>query len=258
MRPLRGRSGSMPARHWPIDGGSPSDMIGSLPARPLRTGLLVLACLGALSPPTSTALAQAQAPPEASPGQFFLIEEPIDSEVLERIKASTKQLLARTLAQKSPAPVLVFEFRPGAGPAGLERLRHLVRAGQLPVDRAGRVEVDGCLRPATPERLRRPPRARLRRAGHGTRCLDRPDHPRGRGRQGRLPGAGQDPRPPQGEGPGPLRRPARPRRRPQARQDRRSPGALPPPGESRGLPQGQPGGRGRHPARLGRGFARRP
>ena len=31
--------------------------------------------------------AKAQAPLETNPGQFFLIEEPIDSEVLERIKA---------------------------------------------------------------------------------------------------------------------------------------------------------------------------
>jgi membrane-bound serine protease (ClpP class) len=88
-------------------------MIGSLPTRPLLTGLLVLACLGATTPSTARAQGQAQANPEANPGQFFLIEEPIDSEVLERIKASTKQLLARTLAQKAPAPILVFEFRPG-------------------------------------------------------------------------------------------------------------------------------------------------
>jgi membrane-bound serine protease (ClpP class) len=95
-------------------------MIGSLPTRPLRASLLALACLGALTPSTPTALAQgqAQATPETNPGQFFLIEEPIDSEVLERIKASTKQLLARTLAAKSPAPILVFEFRPGRAQPG--------------------------------------------------------------------------------------------------------------------------------------------
>jgi membrane-bound serine protease (ClpP class) len=91
-------------------------MIGSLPTRPLLTGLLVLAWLGATIP--SPAKGQAQATPEANPGQFFLIEEPIDSEVLERIKASTKQLLARTLASKAPAPILVFEFRPGRAQPG--------------------------------------------------------------------------------------------------------------------------------------------
>ncbi len=56
--------------------------------------------------------------PETNPGQFFLIEEPIDSEVLERIKASTKQLLARTVAQKLPPPILIFEFRPGRAQPG--------------------------------------------------------------------------------------------------------------------------------------------
>ena len=92
-------------------------MIGSLPTRPLLAGLLALACLGANIPSTARAQAQATAP-EANPGQFFLIEEPINSEVLERIKASTKQLLARTLAQKAPAPILVFEIRPGRAQPG--------------------------------------------------------------------------------------------------------------------------------------------
>ncbi len=93
-------------------------MIGSLPTRPLLAGLLALACLGAYTPSAARAQAQIQATPEANPGQFFLIEEPIDSEVLERIKASTRQLLARTLAQKSPAPILVFEIRPGRAQPG--------------------------------------------------------------------------------------------------------------------------------------------
>lgn len=91
-------------------------MLGSLPVRPLLTGLLLAACLAADRP--STAKAQAPVVPEANPGQFFLIEEPIDSEVLERIKASTRQLLARSLSQKTPAPVLVFEFRPGRAQPG--------------------------------------------------------------------------------------------------------------------------------------------
>ena len=91
-------------------------MIGSLPARPFLVALAFLAGLGANRPPA--ARAQPQAPPESNPGQFFLIEEPIDSEVLERIKASTRQLLARSVAQKSPAPILVFEFRPGRAQPG--------------------------------------------------------------------------------------------------------------------------------------------
>ena len=61
-------------------------MIGSLPARPLLAapGPAGRPRLGSIPP---TARAQAPAAPEANPGQFFLIEEPIDSEVLERIKA---------------------------------------------------------------------------------------------------------------------------------------------------------------------------
>ena len=88
-------------------------MTGSQPARRLRTGLLILACLGATPLATATAQPQAKPASEANPGQFFLIEEPINSEVLERIKASTKQLLARSVSQRTPAPILVFEFRPG-------------------------------------------------------------------------------------------------------------------------------------------------
>ena len=65
--------------------------------------------------------AQAQgpaAPPETVPGQFFLIEEPIDSEALARIKAATKQVMARASIQKTDRPVLVFEIRPGRNQPG--------------------------------------------------------------------------------------------------------------------------------------------
>ena len=91
-------------------------MIGSRPARQLLAMLALLAGLGSTVPPT--ALAQAPAAPETNPGQFFLIEEPIDSEVLERIKASTKQLIARSIAQKTARPILVFEVRPGRSQPG--------------------------------------------------------------------------------------------------------------------------------------------
>jgi membrane-bound serine protease (ClpP class) len=93
-------------------------MIGSLPARPFFAALVLLAGLALNVSPATLAQAPATPPPESNPGQFFVIEEPIDSEVLERIKASTKQLLARTLAQKTPAPILVFEFRPGRAQPG--------------------------------------------------------------------------------------------------------------------------------------------
>ena len=86
-------------------------MIGSLPARPFFAALVLLAGLASNVP--LAAQAQAPAPLESNPGQFFVIEEPIDSEKLEQIKAKTKQLLARTVAQKTAAPILVFEFRAG-------------------------------------------------------------------------------------------------------------------------------------------------
>jgi membrane-bound serine protease (ClpP class) len=91
-------------------------MIGSLPARPFLALLLALIA-GIASNLPRPAMAQAPAA-DSIPGQFFLIEEPIDSEVFERIKASTKQLLARTVAQKTPPPILVFEFRPGRAQPG--------------------------------------------------------------------------------------------------------------------------------------------
>ncbi len=56
-----------------------------------------------------------------SPGQFLTIEEPIDSEVLTRIKNSAKQVLARSSQKGSDRPILVFEIRPGkVRPGGSE------------------------------------------------------------------------------------------------------------------------------------------
>ena len=177
-------------------------MIGSLPARPLLTGLLILAWLGATSPSTANAqAAQAPAAQEPTPGQFFLIEEPIDSEVLERIKASTKQLLARALAQKTPAPILVFEFRPGRAQPGSSGFgTSFELANYLSTELAG-AKLTVAYVPQPLKGYAVLPAAGLRRAGHGPGRHDRADHPRGRGREGRLPRAGQDPRPPQGEGP---------------------------------------------------------
>ncbi|WP_435019053.1 NfeD family protein [Tundrisphaera sp. TA3] len=64
--------------------------------------------------------AAAQAPPPAGgtvPGQFFTIEEPIDSDTLDRLKAQTKQLIARS-AREGAEPILVFEIRPGRSAPG--------------------------------------------------------------------------------------------------------------------------------------------
>ena len=92
-------------------------MIGSLSARhQVATLALVLAGLAGTLP--QVAQAQAPAVAETNPGQFFLIEEPINSEVLERIKASTKQLLARTVEKKTARPIVVFEIRPGRAQPG--------------------------------------------------------------------------------------------------------------------------------------------
>jgi len=49
---------------------------------------------------------------ETNPGQFFPITEPITSELIDHLRAATKQLIDRSAAQ-GLAPILVFEFRPG-------------------------------------------------------------------------------------------------------------------------------------------------
>ncbi len=151
-------------------------MIGSLPARRLLATLALLSGFLSTAPPNT--LAQAPAVPETNPGQFFLIEEPIDSEVLERIKASTKQLIARSIAQKTARPDPDLRDSPRPSPAWLQRFRHLIRTGQLHLDRTGRRQADGRLRPPRPQGLRRSARARLRRDRHGSRRLDRTDHAR--------------------------------------------------------------------------------
>jgi membrane-bound serine protease (ClpP class) len=89
-------------------------MIGSHPARLLLAASAMVAGLASMTP----SIARAQAPLEHNPGQFFLIEEPIDSDVLERIKAATKQIIARSIAQKTARPILVFEIRPGRAMPG--------------------------------------------------------------------------------------------------------------------------------------------
>ena len=95
-------------------------MVGSLPARLTRMLPALLVGLVATIPPPAHSPAQAPEPaaPEVNLGQFFLIEEPIDSEVFERIKAATKQLIARSNAQKTARPILVFEIRPGRAQPG--------------------------------------------------------------------------------------------------------------------------------------------
>ncbi|WP_435005965.1 NfeD family protein [Tundrisphaera lichenicola] len=84
-------------------------LIGSNPARLLIAASTLIAGLGFVTISTATA----QVVPEPNPGQFFLIEEPIDSDAFERIKLATKQIIARSIAQKTARPILIFEIRPG-------------------------------------------------------------------------------------------------------------------------------------------------
>lgn len=64
------------------------------------------------------ALGRQPAAPDTVPGERFLIEEPINSEVFARIKAASKALISRNASQGKD-PVLIFEFRPGkANPGG--------------------------------------------------------------------------------------------------------------------------------------------
>jgi membrane-bound serine protease (ClpP class) len=69
------------------------------------------------------AAAQAPAGPEANPGQFFTITEPITNETIERIRAATKQLVDQQAgAAKGKSPILVFEFLPGEFAPGSSRI----------------------------------------------------------------------------------------------------------------------------------------
>jgi len=90
-------------------------MIGSLPARLPLAALALLAGLSTIvpEPARSQEPPPPAAAPETSPGQFFLIEEPIDHETIERIRVAAKQVIARATAARTARPILVFEIRPG-------------------------------------------------------------------------------------------------------------------------------------------------
>ena len=95
-------------------------MIGSSRARFLFA-LAVIVFARLAGPACEVANGQAPAPAAPAddlvPGQFFTIEEPIDSETLARIKAQTKQLIARS-ALKGVEPLLIFEVKPGRSAPG--------------------------------------------------------------------------------------------------------------------------------------------
>jgi membrane-bound serine protease (ClpP class) len=88
-----------------------------------RLFLGVAACLVVLGLSQCQPVAAQQAPPQArSEGQFFTIEEPITSEVINRVRTQTLHYLAQTSTGGEAArPVLIFEIRPGrANPAQTE------------------------------------------------------------------------------------------------------------------------------------------
>ncbi|MDX2038672.1 MAG: NfeD family protein [Isosphaeraceae bacterium] len=87
--------------------------LGILPR--LRYGL----CLALAVALPSFALAQERRG-ENIPGQFFSIEEPIDSDLVSRIKSAAKQVIFKH--GKDSTPVLVFEIRPGKSRPGSSEL----------------------------------------------------------------------------------------------------------------------------------------
>jgi membrane-bound serine protease (ClpP class) len=64
--------------------------------------------------PRHAAAQQPSPEPDATPGQFFTITEPITYDAIERVRAATRQLVARsTGSDKGSRPILVFEFLAG-------------------------------------------------------------------------------------------------------------------------------------------------
>ncbi len=82
----------------------------------LALALAVAATIGS----RGAALGQQPAAPDSVPGERFLVEEPITSELFVRIRAASKALISRN-ASLGKDPVLIFEFRPGkTNPGGSE------------------------------------------------------------------------------------------------------------------------------------------
>lgn len=73
---------------------------------------LILELLLAL--PIGSACAQTPTVPETTPGQFFTITEPITNEIIQHIRAATRQLVDKNAGEaRGKSPILVFEFLPG-------------------------------------------------------------------------------------------------------------------------------------------------
>ena len=87
-------------------------MIRPLVAKFAPAAPAVLFCLTLVIVPARAQQAPAAPQPNANPGRFFTITEPIES--IDQVSAATLQLVHRAAAQKEGThPVLVFEFRPG-------------------------------------------------------------------------------------------------------------------------------------------------
>ena len=85
-------------------------MIRPLVARLAPAAPAVLLLLSILTPARPTY----SQPPDATPGRFFTVTEPITNESLDQIGVATKQLVDRAAGRKDgQRPILVFEFRPG-------------------------------------------------------------------------------------------------------------------------------------------------
>ncbi|MFO0892222.1 MAG: NfeD family protein [Isosphaeraceae bacterium] len=90
---------------------------------PRRRWLVLALAMLLLDGRVRTADAQAPAPAQTNPGQFFTITEPITNETIETIRAATRQLVDRHAAEAGgKSPVLVFQFLPGESAPGTSRI----------------------------------------------------------------------------------------------------------------------------------------
>jgi membrane-bound serine protease (ClpP class) len=93
-------------------------MIRPLPASRLLAVSAVLVALGTAALPDAKAQPPIPVPAQAE-GQFFGIEEPITTEVINRVRNQTLQLVGRGANKGEEArPILIFEIRPGQAQPG--------------------------------------------------------------------------------------------------------------------------------------------
>ncbi|MFO0959456.1 MAG: NfeD family protein [Isosphaeraceae bacterium] len=86
-------------------------------ARKLPATILLAIVAGLLAAPGASGQG-AGADAEGTPGQFFLISQPITSNALEQLQASALEVVQKQ-AKAGKAPILFFEIRPGNSPYGL-------------------------------------------------------------------------------------------------------------------------------------------